>query len=63
MSLVTFVFILEAQPDFKSLKNSITLVKVSTGIVLLLLLKICIEIPCILNKRIGCKKAYLRATW
>jgi len=57
MSLVTFVIILESKKDFKSLKNSITLVKVSTGIVLLLLLKTCIEINCVL------KKAYLRAPW
>lgn len=55
MSLVTFVIILESKKDFKSLKNSITLVKVNTGIVLLLLLKTCIEINCVL------KKAYLRA--
>lgn len=57
MSLVTFGIILESKKDFKSLKNSITLVKVSTGIVLLLLLKTCIEINYVL------KKAYLRAPW
>lgn len=57
MSLVTFVIILESKKDFKSLKNAITLVKVGRGIVLLLLLKTCIEINCVL------KKAYLRAPW